>query len=268
MPGVKCGRQSFTFEYKLKVIACADEIGNRAAAREFEIDESMIRYWRKKKVVTTKLPKRQRTCHTGIAKFPALETTLKEWIVSQRENSRAVTTVMIHLKAKELAKQTNVADFVGGSSWCSRFMRRNRLSVCSRTTVGQKLPENWKEKVMNFCQFVSQRKEELAIQADRVFKMDEVHMSFDAPYSRTVETTGAESIPVSTTGREKTGFTVVLACSESGKKLKPMVVFKRKTMPKENLPNGVVVHCHKKRLMDRDRMDRDLSAPLGQFQRT
>ena len=49
-------------------------------------------------------------------------------------------------------------------------------------------------------------------------------------------------------------FTVVLACSESGKKLKPMVIFKRKTMPKENLPDGVVVHCHKKGWMDRDGM--------------
>ena len=39
---------------------------------------------------------------------------------------------------------------VGGPSWCSRFMRRNRLSVRSRTTVGQKVPENWEEKVMNF----------------------------------------------------------------------------------------------------------------------
>ena len=136
MPGVKHGRQSFTFEYKLKVIARADEIGNLAAAREFEIDESMICYWRKKKVVMTKLPKRQCTCRTGIATFPALERTLKEWIVSQRENSRSVTTVMIRLKAKELAKQTNVADFVGGPSWCSRFMRRNRLSVRSRTICG------------------------------------------------------------------------------------------------------------------------------------
>ena len=43
----------------------------------------------------TKLPKRQRTCRSGIAKFPALERTLKEWIVSQRETSRTVTTVMI-----------------------------------------------------------------------------------------------------------------------------------------------------------------------------
>jgi len=48
MPRLKRPRQSFTFEYKLKVIARADEISNIAAAKEFEIDESMIRYWRKK----------------------------------------------------------------------------------------------------------------------------------------------------------------------------------------------------------------------------
>ena len=34
--------------------------------------------------------------------------------MSQRENSRAVTTVLIRLKAKELAKQINVTEFVGG----------------------------------------------------------------------------------------------------------------------------------------------------------
>ena len=84
MPSLKRARQSFTFEYKLKVIARADEIGNRAAVREFEIDESVFRYWQKKKDVMTKLPKRQRTCRTGIAKFPALERTLKEWIISQK----------------------------------------------------------------------------------------------------------------------------------------------------------------------------------------
>lgn len=119
--------------------------------------------------------------------------------------------------------------------------------------MGQRLPENWEE-VTNFHQFVSRQKEELVIQADHIFNMDKVPMSFDAPCSRTVDTTGAESVPVSTTGHEKTGFTVVLACSESGKKLKPMVIFKRKTMPKENLPNGVVVHCHNKGWMDRDGM--------------
>ena len=99
-----------------------------------------------------KLPKRQCNCWTGITKFPALENTLKEWIVGQRENSRAV--------------------------------------------VGQKLPDDWEEKVANFHQFVLQRKEELGIQGDHVFNMDEVPMSFDAPFSRTVDATGAQTIPV------------------------------------------------------------------------
>ena len=102
----------------------------------------------------------------------------------------------------------------------------------------------------SFRNFVIRRKEELEVQADRVFNMDEVPMSFDAPYTRIVDTTGAESIPISTTGHERTGFTVVLSCSESGKKLKPMVIFKRATTPKERIPDGVV-HCHKKGWMDR-----------------
>ena len=60
----------------------------------------------------TKMSKRQHTCRTGKANFPALERTFKEWVISQREKSREVTTVMIHFKAKELAKQMNVGGLV------------------------------------------------------------------------------------------------------------------------------------------------------------
>ena len=79
-------------------------------------------------------------------------------------------------------------------------------------------------------------------------------MCFDAPYSRTVDETGVNTVPITTTGNEKTHFTVVLACSETGKKLKPLVIFKRKTLSKENVPNGVVVHCQSKGWVDRDGM--------------
>ena len=110
--------------------------------------------------------------------------------------------------------------------------------------MDQKLPDDWEEKVANFHQFVLRRKEELGIQGDRVFNMDEVPMSFDAPFPELLMQPELKLFL----------FTVVLACSESGKKLKPMVIFKRKTMPKENLLDGVVVHCHKKGWMDRDGM--------------
>ena len=104
------------------LITRAGEISRRVEAREFEIDESMICYWQNKTDVIAKLSKRQGTCWTS-------ENTLKEWNISQRENSCALTTVMIWPKVNELVKQMNVADFVGGPSWCSRFMRQHRLSV-------------------------------------------------------------------------------------------------------------------------------------------
>ena len=246
MPGVKHGRQSFTFEYKLKVITRADEIGNRAAAREFEIDESMIHYWRKEKVVMTKLPKCQRTCCTGMSKFPALERTLKEWIVSQRETSRGVTTVMICLKAKELEKQTNVADSGGGPSWCSRFMCRNlwvrscqktgkrklRTSVSLFLDERRNLPNKrivfstWTKCVCHLMLHIQEQLRQLELKA---FLYQPLVM-------------------------KKQASLLSLRAQSPGKKLKPMVIFKKKTMPKENLPNGVVVHCHKKGWMDRDRM--------------
>ena len=64
-------RKSYSFEVKLRAIALAEEKGNRVGAREFEVDESMIRDWRKKKPQMKKLPKHQRTCRGGKAKFPA-----------------------------------------------------------------------------------------------------------------------------------------------------------------------------------------------------
>lgn len=139
-------RKSYSFEVKLRAVARAEEKGNQAAAREFEVDESMIRDWRKKKFQLKKLPKRQRTCRGGKAKFPHLERILKEWVISHRESNRAVTTVMIRLQAKDLSTQMNLAGFVGGPSWCHRFMQRNHLSIRTRTTVGQKLPDDWEEK--------------------------------------------------------------------------------------------------------------------------
>ena len=247
-------RKTYDFGYKLGAVKRAEEIGNRATARELEVDESMIRKWRKNKQIMEKMPKKQRSCRRGKAKYPALERSLKEWVVSLRNNGRAVTTVMIRLKARELATQMNLPGFTGGPSWCHRFMRRNKLSVRTRTTVGQKLPDDWQERVEEFNNFLSRRRGELGVDSSHVFNMDEVPMSFDAPLSRTVDEVGAATIPISTTGHEKTGFTVVLACSEAGKKLKPMVIFKRKTMPKENLPNGVVVHVQQKGWMDRDGM--------------
>jgi hypothetical protein len=71
--------------------------------------------------------------------------------------------------------------------------------------------------------------------------MDEVPCTFDMPRSRTVAEKGDEEISIVTTGSEKKSFITVLAVTADGQKLKPMVVFKRKTIPKEKFPPNIVV---------------------------
>ncbi|GFV83257.1 pogo transposable element with KRAB domain [Trichonephila clavipes] len=46
--------------------------------------------------------------------------------------------------------------------------------------------------------------------------MDEVPLSFDIPPTRTVDVQAASSIPINTTGNERTSFTVVLCCAANG----------------------------------------------------
>ena len=76
--------------------------------------------------------------------------------------------------------------------------------------------------------------------------MDEVPLTFDLPLTRTVNKKGESSITLRTTGHERTNFTCVLGCTASGLKLPPMVIFKRITMPKEKIPNGISFKFNKK----------------------
>ena len=73
---------------------------------------------------------------------------------------------------------------------------------------------------------------------------------FDMPSARTVNAKGAKTVLVNTTGHEKSQFTVVLTCPADGTKLKTMVMFKLKTLLKENFPPGVLIHCLPKGWMD------------------
>ncbi|GFV65119.1 pogo transposable element with KRAB domain [Trichonephila clavipes] len=63
-------------------------------------------------------------------------------------------------------------------------------------------------------------------------------------FKMTVDVQGESSIPINTTGNERTSFTVVLCCAANGLKLPPMLIFKRKMLPKENFPKGVEIRAN------------------------
>ena len=123
-----------------------------------------------------------------------------------------------------------------------------------KTKIAQKLPAELDEKVISFQRYVIKKRVEHQYALANIGNMDEMPMNFDMPPNRTVNSKGSKTVLIKTTGHEKTRFTVVLACMAHGTKLKPMVVFKRKTMPKLKFPAGVVVHVHPKGWMDEDRV--------------
>ena len=44
--------------------------------------------------------------------------------------------------------------FKASLSWCYRFLKRENLSIHRRTTVAQKLPEDYEEKLLEFQRFL------------------------------------------------------------------------------------------------------------------
>ena len=61
-------------------------------------------------------------------------------------------------------------------------------------------------------------------------------------------------IKIRTMGNEKNRITVVLSCTGDGSKLRPMVIFKRKTLPKVANKHGVVIAAQEKGWMDGEGM--------------
>ncbi len=161
---------------------------------------------------------------------------------------------MLFIQARALALERGLDEFKGSPTWCYKFMKRNDLSVRQKTTIGQKLPDDWEEKVKSFLDFVENEKNSKEYSDASVGNMDEVPMSFDAPANRTVHTKGAKTVNVVTTGHEKTHFTAVLACMANGVKVRPMVIFKRKTMPKEKITQKVYVSVNQKGWMNEEEM--------------
>ena len=93
----------------------------------------------------------------------------------------------------------------------------------------------------------------LCFEIGQLGNMDDVPLTFDVPWNKTVDVKGAKPIMIKTSGNEKTRYTVVLACCADGTKLPPLLIFE-KTLPKGVIPHGIYVHIHSKGWMDGEEM--------------
>jgi hypothetical protein len=83
---------------------------------------------------------------------------------------------------------------------------------------------------------------------------DETPVFFDMPANATVDKKGSKSVLFKTTGHEKLRITVMLSALAEGRKLTPFVILRRKNLPKEKLPAGIIFKCNEKEWMTEELM--------------
>ena len=121
-------RRAFTASFKLSVCKVAEEEGNRAAGRKFDVSESNIRRWRAEKPTLNDMPKTKKALRGGTAKWPEMEEDLIAWVEDKRKAGHAISTTALRLKARVLADSRGISDFKASPSWAYRFMGRHGLS--------------------------------------------------------------------------------------------------------------------------------------------
>ena len=251
-------RQSYTVSDKLRIINFAEQHGNRAAEREFGVSESIVRFWPKSKDNLEKMPRLKRANRGKKAAWPDLEVDLLEWIMEKRNNGLTILPSLVRLKTLKMAKNEKYGippgQFKAGNHWCQRFMKQNGLSLRQKATLAQRLPDDSEEKIVQFHRYVINLGKQYSYPLHVIANMDEAPLTFDMLPNRTINISGEKTVKICMTGNEKNRITVVLTCAGDGSKLRPMVIFKRKTLPKVANKRGVVIAAQENGWMDAERM--------------
>ena len=230
-----------------------------ATARQLGINESCIRKWKTQEDEIRKAKQGSRIVKARrLAKYPELEKKVCEFVDGKRKKGLPCSREDIRDHALRVKRELGIQDnFRASSGWCTRFMKRNLYSDRRPTKIAQKLPDHYVDKMFDFQRFIIRRRGEAQYLLQSIGNMDETPVCQDMLPRNTVDDTGKRSILIKSTGHEKSRYTVVLCAMADGTKLKPMIIFKRKTPPKwlnskgqNGFPSGVVIHWNEKGWMD------------------
>lgn len=251
-------RSSYSLKFKRAAIAFAEANGNHSAAAEFGVDRACIIRWRKQRDQIFKgAVTRKKFTGPRKGRHPQLEEEVCEFVRSERCSGFAVTADAIQVKAMEIASRMQIprAVFRASRGWVERTMRRNGFSLRRRTTICQKLPGDFDDKLIAFQKYVLGLRRENDYGLGQIGNADETPVFFDMPRAYTVNEVGAREVKVRTTGYEKQRVTVMLCITADGRKLPPYIILKRKNMPKnEPFPSDVIVRAQEKGWMTAELM--------------
>lgn len=87
----------------------------------------------------------------------------------------AVSGLMLRLKAKEFSEDP---EFKASLGWYQKWKRRHSVSLRTKTTLAQRLPEDLEQQTVKFHRFVITSRQRHGYSLSRIFNMDETPMRF------------------------------------------------------------------------------------------
>ncbi|KAG0422856.1 hypothetical protein HPB47_001347 [Ixodes persulcatus] len=115
--------------------------------------------------------------------------------------------------------------------WIRRFMKRKDSSIHQRTTMRQQLPEEYEDKLRSFPKYIIELRREHGNILSQIGNADYTSVWFDSP-------------------ENCARCTVMLCITADGRKLPRYATFKRKTIPAEGFPRGIIVRAQIKGRMN------------------
>src|SRR5215475_441160 len=147
-------KRQWSAREKLMIISYYEQgHSKRATANKFEIEPKQLRDWLKNKDQLMKVaPYIQKLTPGSRPKYPELETELLDWFKESRSQLKVVTRYMIQAKARSFANKTRYQEMYPkinegkfSQKWVDGFMTRHNLVNRRKTTVAQRLPDDYIE---------------------------------------------------------------------------------------------------------------------------
>jgi hypothetical protein len=252
----KSKRLSYMAKFKHKVIQCAEEKGNRKDTAIFGADESNVRLWQKHKTAISKCEASRRKC--TVPKKGQLPETDDAVFTFFQERRKIGLSVSCDLLREEAIKATSLnirrSRFKASKGWAIRFMRQMGLALQHRT-ICQKFPKNLEQELLNYQRYITNLRKTKNFLMGQIANANKTAIYLDMPTNYTLEKKGVKEVLLKTTGCKKLHLTVMLAATADWRKLPPLLILKRKTLPKlEVFPKDVIVRAQQKGWMTEELM--------------
>jgi hypothetical protein len=165
---------------------------------------------------------------TGTTLPREFEEQLAQWVNSMRKDGVPVTPQMIQLMALEVAIDAGVDEqsFAASWTWMSRFMKRFKLALRTRTRTGQDTAGDGEAALATFAARVAHVVEEHSI--DVIYNADQTGINYEYLPTKTLNKRGDKTIWIKCAGKTKDRATAMVLADTTGTKHPLFLVLKTK----------------------------------------